>query len=38
MKLSDNLSLAEVIKSNTAIKYGIDNSPTEEHLGRVSAR
>ena len=32
MKISNNLSLAEVIKSNTAIKNGIDNSPTEEHL------
>ena len=32
MKLSENLSLAEVIKSNTAIKKGIDNSPTEQHL------
>jgi len=37
MKLSDNLSLAEVIKSNTAIKYGIDNSPTEEHLENLKA-
>jgi len=32
MKLSKNLSLNEVIKSNTAIKKGIDNSPTQEHL------
>jgi hypothetical protein len=32
MKLSDNLSLKEVTKSNTAIKNGIDNNPTEEHL------
>jgi len=32
MKISKNLSLNEVIKSNTAIKNGIDNSPTEEHL------
>ena len=32
MKLSDNLSLKEVIKSDTAIKNGIDNNPTEEHL------
>jgi zinc D-Ala-D-Ala carboxypeptidase len=37
MKLSDNLSLAEAIKSNTAIKYGIDNSPTEEHLENLKA-
>ena len=32
MKLSDNLSLNEVIKSDTAIKNGIDNNPTAEHL------
>jgi len=32
MKLSDNLSLSEVIKSNTAIRKGIDNSPTDNHL------
>lgn len=32
MKLSKNLSLFEVTKSNTAIKLGIDNSPTPEHL------
>ena len=32
MKLSKNLSLSEVIKSNTAIKNGIDNSPTLVHL------
>ena len=32
MNLSKNLSLSEVIKSNTAIKNGIDNSPTLEHL------
>jgi len=32
MKLSENLSLSEVIKSNTAIRRGIDNHPTQEHL------
>ena len=32
MKLSDNLGLSEVIKSNTAIRKGIDNSPTDDHL------
>ena len=32
MKLSENLTLAEAIKSNTAIRKGIDNSPTKEHL------
>jgi len=32
MKLSNNLSLAEVIKSNTAIRRGIDNTPTDLHI------
>jgi len=32
MQLSKNLSLNEVIKSNTATRKGIDNTPTEEHL------
>lgn len=32
MQLSNNLSLKEVIKSNTAKRLGIDNTPTEEHL------
>ena len=32
MKLSENLSVNEVIKSNTAIRRGIDNHPTQEHL------
>ena len=32
MKLSNNLSLAEVIKSNTAIRRGIDNTPTDDHI------
>lgn len=32
MKLSPNLSLAEVTKSATAIKRGIVNAPTQEHL------
>lgn len=31
MKLSKNLSLDEVIKSKTAIRWNIDNSPTEDH-------
>ena len=35
MKLSKNLSLAEVTKSNTAIKYGISNQPTGEHLSNL---
>ena len=32
MKLSENFSLAEMIKSNTATRMGIDNSPSDEHL------
>ena len=32
MKLSKHLSLKEVIKSNTATRKGIDNTPTDEHL------
>lgn len=32
MLLSENLSLAEVVKSNTAKRLGIDNNPTPEHL------
>ena len=32
LKLSKNLSLNEFIKSQTAIRLGIDNTPTEEHL------
>ena len=32
MKLSKNLSLNEVTKSNTAERRGIDNSPTEAHI------
>ena len=32
MKLSNNLSLAEVVKSNTAIRRGIDNTPTDAHI------
>ena len=37
MKLSKNLSLKEVVKSNTAIKNGLDNSPKEEHLENLKA-
>ena len=32
MKLSNNLSLGEVTKSNTAIKNNIPNQPTKQHL------
>ena len=32
MKLSKNLSLSEVVKSTTATRLGIDNTPTGEHI------
>jgi hypothetical protein len=32
MKLSEHLSLKEVIKSNTATRRGISNQPTQQHL------
>ena len=32
MKLSKNLSLSEVVKTNNAIRKGIDNSPNNDHL------
>ena len=35
MKLSKNLSFNEMIKSNTAIRLGIDNKPCDEHLGNM---
>ena len=35
MKLSNNLSLSEVIKSNTAIRRGIDNTPTDLHIANL---
>tara|TARA_R110002167_G_scaffold277831_1_gene483715 strand:+ start:1748 stop:2203 length:456 start_codon:yes stop_codon:yes gene_type:complete len=35
MKISEHLSLKEVIKSNTATRHGIDNSPTDEHLANL---
>jgi zinc D-Ala-D-Ala carboxypeptidase len=37
MKLSKNLSLSEVTKSHTAIKYGISNKPSGEHLSNLMA-
>ena len=37
MKLSTNLSLAEVTKSATAIKHGIANEPTVQHLINLKA-
>lgn len=40
MNLSTNLTLKEFIKSNTATRKGIDNTPTEEHLenAKVAAK
>lgn len=35
MKLSENLTLSEATKSNTAIKYGIDNLPKGQHLDNL---
>lgn len=37
MKLSKNLSLAEVVRSETAKRLGIDNNPTKEHLENLKA-
>jgi hypothetical protein len=35
MKLSEHLSLAEVIRSETAKRHGISNMPTEEHIANL---
>lgn len=37
MKLSNNLSVAEVTKSTTAKRCGISNEPTVEHLENLKA-
>ena len=37
MKLSDNFTLAEFIKSQTALRLDIDNTPDEEHLDAAMA-
>ena len=37
MRLSKNLTLAEVTKSATAIKKGISNEPTIEHMENLKA-
>lgn len=37
MKLSPHFSLREFTRSNTAIKNGIDNNPTEVHLSNMKA-
>ena len=36
MKLSKNLWLSEVTKSNTAIRRGIDNNPTKLHIANLT--
>lgn len=35
MKLTKHLSLSEVIKSGTAKRLGIDNTPTPEHMHNI---
>ncbi len=35
MKLSKNFSLAEMTKSQTALRKGIDNTPTEEEIAKL---
>ena len=37
MKLTKNFSLEELIRSNTAERKGIDNSPTAEHIHNLVA-
>lgn len=37
MRLSENLTLAEVTKSQTATRLGIDNKPTRVHLKALKA-
>lgn len=37
MQLSPNFSLAELTKSQTAARRGIDNTPTAEHLNNLRA-
>ena len=37
MRLSENFTLAEYTKSQTATRKGIDNTPSEEHLAAAKA-
>ena len=37
MKLSENFSLNELTKSQTATRRGISNQPSEEHLENLKA-
>ena len=36
-RLSQNFTIQEYIKSQTALRQGIDNTPTEEHMGNATA-
>lgn len=35
MKLSENLSLSEIIRSESAKRKGVSNMPTDEHIGNL---
>jgi zinc D-Ala-D-Ala carboxypeptidase len=35
IKLSDNFRLSELTKSNTALRLGIDNTPSQEEIDRL---
>ena len=37
VRLSKNFTIQEYIKSQTALRQGIDNTPTEEHLANATA-
>jgi hypothetical protein len=37
VRLSQNFTIQEYIKSQTALRHGIDNTPTEEHMGNATA-
>ena len=37
VRLSKNFTIQEYIKSQTALRQGIDNTPTEEHMGNATA-
>jgi len=37
VRLSQNFTIQEYIKSQTALRQGIDNTPTEEHMGNATA-
>jgi zinc D-Ala-D-Ala carboxypeptidase len=36
MKLSKNFTLQELIKSNTALRLGIDNTPSKEGIMKLT--